>query len=238
MTNVQAASRPGSILVVDDDSAIRQALRITLRSFGFEIAEASTGEQAIGLVAERLYDAVLLDMNMPGMGGARACREIRRRFPALPILMLTVRDSQEDKIGAFEAGADDYVTKPFHIGELTARVRAALRPANLARETPEEKIQIGDITLDIALRTVTREGRRIHLTPREFDLLCYMMTNAGKALAHATLLTAIWGPEYGRELDYLRTFVHQLRKKLEHDPSHPAYLVTDAWYGYRFRAPD
>ena len=238
MTQVQTASRPGSILIVDDDSAIRQALRLTLRSFGFEIAEASTGEQAIGLLAKRPYDAVLLDMNMPGMGGVPACREIRPRFPALPILMLTIRDSQEDKLGAFEAGADDYVTKPFHMSELTARVRAALRRSNLAEETAEEWIRIGDITLDVALRTVTRQGRRVHLTPREFDLLHYLMTNAGKPLAHATLLTAIWGPEYGRELDYLRTFVHQLRRKLEDDPSHPAYLVTEAWYGYRFRAPE
>jgi two-component system, OmpR family, KDP operon response regulator KdpE len=238
MSNPQTAIRPGSILIVDDDSAIRQALRITLRSFGFEIAEASTGEQAIDLMARRLYDAVLLDMNMPGMGGTLACREIRRQFPTLPIRMLTTRDSKDDKIGAFEAGADDYVTKPFHMSELTARVRAALRRSSLAAETPEEWIQIGGITLDVALRTVTREGRRIHLTPREFSLLRYLMTNAGKPLAHATLLTTIWGPEYGRELDYLRTFIHQLRRKLEDDPSHPAYLVTEAWYGYRFRAAD
>ncbi|MGA2716153.1 MAG: response regulator transcription factor [Bryobacteraceae bacterium] len=238
MTNVQTAGRPGSILVVDDDSAIRQALRITLRSFGFEIAEASTGEQAIDLMARRLYDAVLLDMNMPGMGGVPACREIRRRFPALPILMLTIQDSQEDKLGAFEAGADDYVTKPFHMSELTARVRAALRRSSLPQETAGEWIQIGDIRLDAALRTVTKQGRRVHLTPREFDLLHYLMTNAGKPLAHGTLLTTIWGPEYGRELDYLRTFVHQLRRKLEDDPSHPSYLVTEAWYGYRFRSPE
>ena len=231
-------SKPGSILIVDDDSAIRQALRITLRSFGFEVAEASTGEQAIDLTTKRLYDAVLLDMNMPGMGGVLACREIRRRFPALLIIMLTIRDSQDDKLGAFEAGADDYVTKPFHMSELTARVRAALRRSNLAQEAPDEWIQIGDITLDTELRTVTKQGRRVHLTPREFDVLRYLMTNAGKPLAHAMLLTAIWGPEYGRELDYLRTFIHQLRGKLEDDPSRPAYLVTEAWYGYRFRAAD
>lgn len=238
MTAIQTAARPGNILIVDDDSAIRQALRITLRSFGFEIAEASTGEQAIDLMSKRLYDAVLLDMNMPGMGGLLACREIRRRFPSLPILMLTVRDSEDDKIVAFEAGADDYVTKPFHMSELTARVRAALRRTHLTQETPEEWIRVGDITLDAALRTVTRRGRRVHMTPREFNLLHYLMTNAGKPLAHAALLTAIWGPEYGRELDYLRTFIHQLRRKLEDDPSHPAYLLTEAWYGYRFRAAD
>ena len=151
--------------------------------------------------------------------------------------MLTIRDSEEDKLGAFEAGADDYVTKPFHMSELTARVRAALRRSNLAQETTEEWIQVGAITLDVALHTVTKQRRPIHLTPREFDLLRFLMTNAGKPLTHATLLTAIWGPEYGQELDYLRTFIHQLRRKLEDDPSHPAYLVTEAWYGYRFRAP-
>jgi two-component system KDP operon response regulator KdpE len=239
MNSVQTARAPqGNILVVDDDSGIRQALRVTLRSLGFNVAEASTGEQAIDLAVKGRYDAVLLDVNMPGMGGVLACREIRQRFPELPILMLTIRDSEDDKIGAFEAGADDYVNKPFHMGELTARVRAAVRRSNLPRETPEPWIQIGDITLNAALRTVTKAGRRVHLTPREFDLLSYLMTNAGKPLAHAKLLTEIWGANYGGEVDYLRTFIHQLRRKLEDDPSQPTYLVTDAWYGYRFRDPD
>jgi two-component system KDP operon response regulator KdpE len=239
MNTAQAARGPqGNILVVDDDTAIRQALRVTLRSLGFNVAEASTGEQAIELTVKGQYDAVLLDVNMPGMGGFLTCREIRQRFPALPILMLTIRDSQDDKIGAFEAGADDYVNKPFHMGELTARVRAAVRRANLPQGTSEPWIQIGDIILNAALRTVTKAGRRVHLTPREFDLLCYLMTNAGRPLAHAKLLTEIWGPDYGGEVDYLRTFVHQLRRKLEDNPSEPTYLVTDAWYGYRFRAPN
>jgi two-component system, OmpR family, KDP operon response regulator KdpE len=225
------------ILVVDDDSGIRQALRVTLRSFGFEVAEASTGEQAIELAAKGLFDAVLLDMNMPGMGGVPACREIRSRFPLLPILMLTVRDSQEDKIGAFEAGADDYVTKPFHMSELTARVRSAVRRSSLAREAPEQWIQIGDITVNTVLRTVSKAGQRIHVTPGEFDLLCCLMKNAGKPLAHAALLSTIRENEYSGQLDNLRTFVHQLRRKIEEDPARPAYLLTEAWYGYRFRAP-
>ncbi len=239
MSSATPGAGPRSnILVVDDDSAIRQALRVTLTSFGFEVAEASTGEQAIEQTAKSVYDAVLLDVNMPGMGGVPACREIRRRYPALPILMLTVRDSQEDKIGAFDAGADDYVTKPFHMRELTARLRAAVRRSNLAREAPEQWIQIGEITVNTAVRTVSKAGLRIHVTPREFDLLCFLMTNAGKPLAHTKLLTAVWGPDYGGEVDYLRTFMHQLRRKLEDDPARPAYLLTEAWYGYRFRAAD
>jgi two-component system, OmpR family, KDP operon response regulator KdpE len=240
--NAAAAARSDSsprnnILVVDDDSGIRQVLRVTLRSFGFEVAEASTGEEAIELTAKCVFDAVLLDMNMPGMGGVPACREIRSRFPLLPILMLTVRESQEDKIGAFEAGADDYVTKPFHMSELTARVRAAVRRSHLTRETREQWIQVGDITVNTALRTVSKAGRRIYLTPGEFDLLCCLMANAGKPLARAALLIAIREHEYSGELDNLRAFIHQLRKKLEDDPANPAYLFTEAWYGYRFRAP-
>jgi two-component system KDP operon response regulator KdpE len=239
MSSAPVGARPHTnILVVDDDTKIRQVLRVTLKSFGFEVSEASTGEQAIELTAKEPYDAVLLDVNMPGMGGVLACREIRSRFPALPIVMLTVRDTQEDKIGAFEAGADDYVTKPFHMRELTARLRAAVRRSHLAQEAPGPWIQIGEITVNSAVRTVSKAGVRIHLTPREFDLLCYLMANAGKPLGHSRLLTAVWGPEYDGEVDYLRTVMHQLRRKLEDDPAKPAYLFTEAWFGYRFRAAD
>jgi two-component system KDP operon response regulator KdpE len=226
------------ILVVDDEPAIRQALRLTLRSSGFDVAEASTGEQAIELVGSAGYDAVLLDMNMPGMGGMSACREIRLRAPALPILMLTIRDSQEDKIEAFEAGADDYVTKPFHMRELMARVRAAVRRTQLSRGEQESSLSIGEVTLNPTQRTVYKAGRRIHMTPKEFELLLYLMTNAGTPIAHSRLLATVWGNEYGGETEYLRTFIHQLRKKLEDDPSHPAYLLTEAWFGYRFRTAE
>ncbi len=223
------------ILIVDDESAIRQALRVLLGSSGFDVAEASTGEQALELLGNTTYDAVLLDMNMPGMGGMMACREMRRLSPDLPILMLTVRDGQDEKIEAFEAGADDYVTKPFSIRELTARLRSAVRRSQLANTAPDEAIRIGDITLNPSLRTVDKAGLRIHLTPKEFDLLHYLMTHAGTPLAHERLLTAVWGPEFGKELEYLRTFIHQLRRKLEDIPSRPSYLLTEAWYGYRFR---
>jgi two-component system KDP operon response regulator KdpE len=229
------AVRP-SILIVDDESAIRQALRVLLCSFGFDVAEASTGEQAIELLAASSYDAVLLDMNMPGMGGMTACREIRRRAPCLPILMLTVRDDEEEKVEALEAGADDYVTKPFHIRELTARVRSALRRSQPTAVLPDDSIRIGEITLNPSLRIVEKSGQRIRLTPKEFELLHYLMTHAGTPLAHSRLLTAVWGEDYGNELEYLRTFIHQLRRKLEDAPAKPTYLLTEAWFGYRFRS--
>jgi two-component system KDP operon response regulator KdpE len=224
-----------NILVVDDESSIRQALRVTLGTIGFEVAEAATGEQALELIRGTHYDAVLLDMNMPGMGGMMACREIRRLSPDLPILMLTIRDHQDDKVEALESGADDYVTKPFHMRELTARVRAAIRRAQTKDAPPENILKVGGITLDPGRRQVSKEGQPIHLTPKEFDLLHYLMLNAGKPIAHSRLLTAVWGPDYGGELEYLRTFVRQLRKKLEDDPSHPSYLMTEMWFGYRFQ---
>jgi len=225
-----------NILVVDDESSIRQALRVTLGTVGFGVAEASTGEQAIELIRSERYDAVLLDMNMPGMGGMTACREIRRLSPGLPILMVTIRDSQDDKVEALEAGADDYVTKPFHMRELTARVRAAIRRSHNNPDAPDETLKVGGIALDPGRRLVSKDGMAVHLTPKEFDLLHYLMLNAGKPIAHSRLLTAVWGPDYGGELEYLRTFVRQLRKKLEDDPSQPCYLMTEMWFGYRFQA--
>lgn len=231
-----ATATRARILIVDDESSIRQALHVILDSFGFDVAEASTGEQALELLGSVSCDAVLLDMNMPGMGGMTACREMRRRSPRLPILMLTVRDGEEEKVEALEAGADDYVTKPFHVRELTARVRAAVRRSQIGDALPDESIRIGEITLNPALRTVEKAGHRIRLTPKEFDLLQYLMTHAGTPLAHGRLLTAVWGADYGSELEYLRTFIHQLRRKLEDTPSRPSYLLTEAWYGYRFRS--
>lgn len=227
-----------NILVVDDEASIRQALRVTLSTLGFDVAEACTGEQALDLLRApnaAHFDAVLLDMNMPGMGGMMTCREIRRLSPHLPILMLTIRDNQDDKVEALDSGADDYVTKPFHVRELTARVKAAIRRAHAVDAPAVTTLQIGDIVLDPDRREVSKAGRPVHLTPKEFDLLHYFMSNPGKPLAHSRLLTAVWGSEYGGELEYLRTFVRQLRKKLEDDPSHPVYLLTEMWFGYRFR---
>lgn len=225
----------GKVLIVDDEPSIRRALRTTFGTLGFDITEAVTGEQALPLLRAANFDAVLLDINMPGMGGVQACREIRRQFPHLAVLMLTVRDSEDDKVEALEAGADDYVTKPFPIRELVARVRSAVRRSHTPPSTGNAAITIGQITLDPLRRLVQKNGEPVHLTPKEFDLLHYLMKHAGLPMMHARLLSAVWGPEYGNELEYLRTFIRQLRKKLEDDAAHPKYLLTDSHIGYRFR---
>jgi two-component system KDP operon response regulator KdpE len=224
----------GKVLIVDDESSIRRALHNTLQGMGFDVNDASTGEAALQLVREAEYDVVLLDINMPGIGGIRACREMRRSLPRLGILMLTVRDSEEDKVAALDAGADDYITKPFNIRELAARIRAAVRRSSASQVDPDAPIRIGNIELDPARRLVRKAGEPVHLTPKEFDLLRYLMAHAGLPITHVRLLHAVWGPEYGGELEYLRTFVRQLRKKLEDDPAEPAYLLTDSHVGYRF----
>jgi two-component system KDP operon response regulator KdpE len=226
----------GKLLIVDDETAIRWALRKTLQHMNFEIVEAETGEQAIALVRTVRFDAVLLDIGMPGMNGIEACRRIRQLMPLLGIVMLTVRNTEEDKIHALDAGADDYITKPFHLGELAARLRAAVRRAHASQADDAAPIRIGDIELDPARRLVKRAGMKIHLTPKEFELLYFLMSHAGLPLTHARILSAVWRLEYGGELEYLRTFVRQLRKKLGDDASAPKYLVTDAQIGYRFRA--
>ena len=224
----------GKVLIVDDDSAIRRAMHNTLHGMGFEVDDAASGEAALDRVRDAGYDVVLMDINMPGMGGIRACREIRKSLPHLAILMLTVRDREEDKVTALDAGADDYITKPFNIRELAARIRAAVRRSSASRVDPDAVIRIGNIELDPARRLVRKGGEPVHFTPTEFDLLRYLMTHAGLPITHVRLLRAVWGPEYGGELEYLRTYVRQLRKKLEDDPAEPAYLLTDSHIGYRF----
>jgi two-component system, OmpR family, KDP operon response regulator KdpE len=224
----------GNVLIVDDDNAIRRALYNTLHGMGFQVKDASSGEAALDLIRESEYDVVLLDINMPGIGGIKACRELRKRLPRLAILMLTVRDREEDKVTALDAGADDYITKPFNIRELAARIRAAVRRSSAAKIDPDAVIRIGSIELDPPRRQVRKAGEAVHLTPKEFDLLRYLMAHAGLPITHVRLLHAVWGPEYGGELEYLRTFVRQLRKKLEDDPAEPAYLLTDSHIGYRF----
>ena len=224
----------GRVLIVDDEIAIRRALHNTLHGLGFEVDDASSGEAAMDRVGKAEYDVVLLDINMPGMGGIRACREIRKSLPRLGILMLTVRDREEDKITALDAGADDYITKPFNIRELAARIRAAVRRSAGSHVDPDAIIRIGEIELDPARRLVRKGGELVHFTPTEFDLLRYLMTHAGLPISHVRLLRAVWGPEYGGELEYLRTYIRQLRKKLEDDPAEPEYLLTDSHVGYRF----
>jgi two-component system KDP operon response regulator KdpE len=231
----------GNILVTDDDSDLRRVLRMTLDALGFSVAESSNGEGAIREVDAHRFDAILMDINMPGMGGIEACRRIRKSNPQLQILMLSVRDAEADKVEALDAGADDYINKPFCIPELAARLRSAVRRSTTAASNtaPPSRVPIviEDIELDPERRTVRKRGNLLRLTPKEFDLLHYLMRHPGLPVAHCKLLHAVWGAEYGQELEYLRTFVHQLRKKLEDDLATPAYLLTEPHFGYRFRGP-
>ena len=234
MTTESSNAMQGAILVVDDDTSARRALRVTLSGLGFTVVEAARGEEARSLVRVTWFDAVLLDVDMPGMGGVETCRNIRRTIARLPILMLSVMDSEDDKVLALDAGADDYITKPFQLRELTARLRAAVRRRNAQDSNRSTPIRHGQLELDPVKYRVRKSGRPIHLTPKEFEMLHYLMMHAGEPIPHARLLKSVWGPEYGNELEYLRTFVRQLRKKIEDDPRHPQYLLTDAYVGYRF----
>lgn len=231
---VPAPEGQGTILIVDDDSSTRRALRVTLSGMGFTVVEAARGEEALSLVRVTWFDAVLLDVDMPGMGGVEACRAIRHAIARLPILMLTVMDSEDDKVLALDAGADDYITKPFQLRELTARLRSAVRRRNTQDDNRGSSIRHGHLELDPVKYRVMKRGRAIHLTPKEFEMLHYLMMHAGEPIPHARLLKSVWGPEYGNELEYLRTFVRQLRKKIEDDPKEPVYLLTEAYVGYRF----
>lgn len=222
------------ILLVDDEAAIRRALRATLQELGFETTEASRGEEALHLARAQSFDVVLLDLNMPGIGGMSTLERLRAAYPRLPILILTVRDEEHDKVDALERGADDYITKPFSMRECVARIRAAVRRAKAPDRPGNLPLEVGEIRLLPDRRLVFKAGEPVHLTPKEYDILFYLMTNAGRAVTHGKLLTTVWGADYRNEIDYLRTFVRQLRKKIEDDPSNPRYLLTDAYVGYRF----
>jgi two-component system KDP operon response regulator KdpE len=222
------------VLVVDDEPAIRRALRPPLTELGFEMIEASRGEMALELLRTEPFDAVLLDVNMPGIGGIETLRRMRTLAPRLPILMLTVRDREEEKVNALELGADDYVTKPFGVRELVARIRAAVRRVQAPAPPEDAPIEIGEIKLMPSRRSVTKRGQPIHLTRKEFDILHCLMSRAGRVITYARLLTAVWGADCREEVEYLRTFVRQLRKKIEDDPARPKYLLTDIYVGYRF----
>ena len=222
------------ILVVDDEPQIRRVLRSALSTHGYVITDAKTGEEALESIRKERPDLVLLDVNMPGMGGIEACREIRRAIDA-PIIMLTVRNAERDKVVALDAGADDYVVKPFGMEELLARIRAALR-----RHAPGDALPAftsRDIDIDFESRRLTVRGKDVHLTPKEFDVLKFLIANQGKPLTHRRLLQAVWGPDYGEETENLRVVINQLRKKIESDPACPKYILTEPWVGYRFQPP-
>jgi two-component system KDP operon response regulator KdpE len=218
------------VLVVDDSPQIRRALRTILISQGFVVMDARSGEEALDLIRKERVEIVLMDVNLPGMSGLETCREIRHASD-VPIIMLTVRNSERDKVQAFDAGADDYIVKPFGAEELTARIRATLRRSG---SDGSPAFISSNLQIDFERRTVSARGHRCRLTPKEFELLRQLVTNQGKTLTHRWLLQSVWGPDYGEEMESLRVLVNQLRKKIEPDPAKPRYILTEPWVGYRF----
>ena len=226
----------GRILVVDDDPQIRRVLRTTLIAQGYEVKDARNGEEALQCVREGKLELIILDMNMPGMTGIEACRTIRSTSD-VAIIMLTVRDSEADKVSALDAGADDYVTKPFSSPELLARVRAALRRLPQTAVSGPQSVRFDKVSINFTTRRANVDSREVRLTPKELDLLQYLIAHPNVPIPHTKLLQAVWGPDYGDEVEYLRVFMNQLRKKIEPNPSKPKYLLTEPWVGYRFQLP-
>ena len=225
------------ILVVDDEPQITLVLRSGLGKHGYDVRVAAEGESALELFSVWSPDLVITDLSMPNMSGLELCRRLRAVSP-IPILVLSVKEDERVKVEALDAGADDYVTKPFGIGELLARVRAALRRSP---GTETERIAIaadGDFRIDRERRQVTVRGREIHLSPKEFELLVYFFEHPGKVLTHRTLLGKIWGGNFTDQTEYLRVFISHLRKKIEPDAARPRYILTDPWVGYRFQPGD
>jgi two-component system KDP operon response regulator KdpE len=230
---MNAPSGKGNILVVDDEPQITRVLKTTLSSQGYGVRTASDGDEALLILKDWTPDLVITDLRMPNLGGLELCRQIRARS-RIPIIVLSVKGEERIKVEALDAGADDYVTKPFGVHELLARVRAALRRAAAPEEPESPLIEAGDFRIDIATRSVRVRDREVHLTPKEFDLLTYLARHAGKVLTHRNLLAAVWGGNSVEQPEYLRVFVGHLRKKLEPDEAAPRYILTEPWVGYRF----
>jgi two-component system, OmpR family, KDP operon response regulator KdpE len=228
----------GRILVVDDESQIRRVVRTSLISHGYEVSEAVSGEEAIGMIRSSEFDLVLLDVNMPGKSGIETCREIRADGSDPAIIMVTVRDSEADKVDALDAGADGYVTKPFGIAELLARVRAVLRRTIDSPDYPTADLLLGEVHINFEGRYVLVGNDRIRLTPKELDLLSYLATHSNRTVAHRELLQAVWGPEHGHDPQYLHVFMNRLRNKIERVPKQPRFLITEPWVGYRLQLAD
>jgi two-component system, OmpR family, KDP operon response regulator KdpE len=226
-------TEPYRILVVDDELQIGRVLRRSLSARGYEVQVAGDGEEALEVFNSWTPDLVITDLSMPNMGGIELCRRLRA-VSRVPIIVLSVKGEERIKVEALEAGADDYVTKPFGIDELLARVRATLRrvPANTA--TQGKTVLTGDFLLDLEARTVRVRDQEVHLTPKEYELLVYLIQHPNKVLTHRVLLGAIWGGDYVEQTEYLRVFIGQLRKKIEADPAKPRYILTEPWVGYRF----
>jgi two-component system KDP operon response regulator KdpE len=222
------------ILVVDDDPQLRRVMKAALTKQGYIIGDARSGEAALEKLRDERYDLVILDRNMPGMGGIEACRSIREHSD-IGIIMLTVRKTELEKIEALDAGADDYITKPFSMPELLARLRANLRRTPLAPRQGSTVITFDEVQVDLGSHHVSIQGRDMRLTPKQFEVLNYLLANPNVAIPHAKILQAVWGPDYGGEVEYLHVLVNQLRKKIEPDPSKPRYILTEPWFGYRFQ---
>ena len=229
--------RKPSILIVDDEPQIRRVIKAALSKQGYVVADARSGEVALDMIREERFDMVILDRNMPGMGGLETCRAIRNTSD-IGIIMLTVRKAENDRVEALDAGADDYVTKPFSMPELSARIRANLRRVPSASRSGAQTIRFGAVSVDLATHHLLVAGVDVRLTPKQFEVLQYFVENANVSIPHAQLLQAVWGPDYRDEVEYLHVVVNQLRKKLEVDPSHPRYIITEPWFGYRFQFPD
>jgi two-component system KDP operon response regulator KdpE len=221
------------ILVVDDETQIARVLKTTLNSQGYEVKTASDGESALNLAVDWIPDLIITDLSMPGMTGIELCRSVRERSQ-VPIIVLSVRGEEKIKIEALDAGADDYVTKPFSVSELLARVRANLRRAAATQESPAAVVEDGDFYISPESRVVRVRGKEVHLTPKEFELLMFMARHPNKVLTHRVLLNAVWGGASVQQPEYLRVVINQLRRKIEPgDP--PRYILTDPWVGYRFQ---
>ncbi|MGB7620883.1 MAG: response regulator transcription factor [Terriglobia bacterium] len=219
------------LLVVDDEPQILRVMRTSLPVRGFEVRTVASGEEALEEIRKELPDVIILDLMMPGMSGLEVCRRLRE-FSAVPVIVLSARGSEKDKVAALDLGADDYVTKPFSMEELLARLRAVLRrvpPATADNNT----WTVGDITLKTDERRVTVAGKEVKLTPKEFEVLKYLLSNAGKVVTHRSLLQAVWGWESSDQTEYLRVFINQLRRKIEPSPQQPRYILTEPWVGYR-----
>lgn len=234
---MRAATSKANILVVDDEPQITRVLKTTLSSQGYSTRAAADGKQALQAMKDWTPDLVITDLRMPNMDGLALCRHIREQSQ-VPIIVLSVKGEEKTKVEALDAGADDYVTKPFNINELLARVRAGLRRVTAARQPEAQLIEIGDFQIDLERHTVLVKNRDVHLTPKEFDLMVHLARNPGKVITHRALLSAVWGANSVEQPEYLRVFVGHLRKKLEGDDNAPRYIVTEPWLGYRFEPGD
>ena len=228
--------RTARILVVDDEPQLRRVMRAALTKQGYIVGDVRSGEAALEKLREERFDLIILDRNMPGMGGVEACRAIRENSD-IGIIMLTIRKSEEDRIEALDSGADDYITKPFSMPELFARIRANLRRAPLSPRQGSSVIAFGEIEVDLGTHHVSIQGRDVRLTPKQFEVLNFLVANPNVSIPHAKILQAVWGPDYGDEVEYLHVLVNQLRKRIEPDPSRPRYILTEPWFGYRLQLP-